>query len=54
MSEPVGIAGSADDVIGCAPTSTGPATACNWWASPLFDGGPWGLAAANIDAVEVP
>jgi hypothetical protein len=49
-----GIAGSADDVIGCAPTSTGPATTCNWWASPLFDDGPWGLAAANIDAVEVP
>lgn len=49
-----GIAGSADDVIGCAPGSTGPSTACNWWASPVFDGSPWGLASANVDAVEVP
>jgi len=49
-----GIGGSADDLIGCAPISTGPATACNWWASPLFDGGPWGLTGANVDAVDVP
>ena len=49
-----GIAGSADDVIACAPTSTGPVTACNWWVSPVFDGGPWGLAGANVDAIELP
>jgi subtilisin family serine protease len=49
-----GIAGTADDVIGCAPTSIGPATACNWWVSPVFDGGPWGLGSANIDAMDLP
>jgi subtilisin family serine protease len=49
-----GVAGSADDVLACASTSTGPTTACNWWASPVFDGAPWGLGAANVDAVEVP
>jgi hypothetical protein len=49
-----GIAGSADDVIGCAPTSTGPVTACNWWVSPAFDGGPWGLGGGNVDAIELP
>jgi subtilisin family serine protease len=49
-----GAGGTADDVLGCAPTSIGPTTACNWWASPVFDGAPWGLGAANVDAVEVP
>jgi subtilase family protein len=49
-----GISGTADDVIGCAPTSIGPTTGCNWWASPVFDGGPWGLGSANIDAIDLP
>jgi hypothetical protein len=49
-----GIAGSADDVIGCAATSTGPVTACKWWVSPVLDGGQWGLAGANVDAIELP
>lgn len=49
-----GVAATADDVLACAATSTGPTTACNWWVSPMFDGAPWGLGSANIDAVEVP
>jgi hypothetical protein len=49
-----GLSGSADDGFACSPRSTGPATACNWWVSPVFDGAPWGLATVNVDALEVP
>jgi subtilisin family serine protease len=50
----LGLAGTADDAIACAAVSTGPVTACNWWVSPVFDGAPWGLSTANLDAIEVP
>jgi subtilisin family serine protease len=49
-----GLSGTADDGFACSPRSTGPATACNWWVSPVFDGAPWGLATVNVDALEVP
>lgn len=49
-----GLSGSADDGFACSPVATGPTTACNWWVSPVFDGAPWGLGLANVDALEVP
>ena len=49
-----GLSGADEDVFLCAPTSIGPTTACNYSPALYFDGSTWGLAANDVDAINLP
>lgn len=43
-----------EDVFQCTPVSLGASTSCNFASAVYFDGGDWGLAADDIDAIQIP
>lgn len=43
-----------EDVFQCAPLSLGASTSCNFASTLYFDGSNWGLAADDIDAIQIP
>lgn len=43
-----------EDVIRCTPTSLGATTNCTFASTLYFDGSNWGLAADDIDAIQIP
>jgi hypothetical protein len=48
-----GISGADEDVFVCSPGSVGSNTACNYSATPYFDGSVWGLASNGVDAFNI-
>jgi hypothetical protein len=48
-----GLSGADEDVFVCVPTSIGDVTACNYSTSLYFDGSTWGLAANDVDAINL-
>jgi len=49
-----GVSGDDEDVFVCTPTSLGLTTACTYSSTLYFDGSTWGLAANDVDAINVP
>ena len=50
-----GIAGDDEDVFLCTPTITaGAISACTYSSSMYFDGSIWGLAANDVDGIDLP
>jgi hypothetical protein len=48
-----GLAGADEDVFVCAAASVGDVTACSYSPAAYFDGSLWGLAANDVDAVQL-
>jgi uncharacterized protein YjiK len=49
-----GVSGDDEDVFVCTPTSLGGVTSCGYSPALYFDGSTWGLAANDVDALNVP
>ena len=49
-----GISGADEDVFVCTPTLLGDVTACTYSPALYFDGSTWGLAANDVDAINLP
>ena len=43
-----------EDVFLCTPIALGASTSCDFASAPYFDGSNWGLAADDIDAIQIP
>lgn len=43
-----------EDVFVCTPIGLGASTSCNFASALYFDGSNWGLAADDIDAIQIP
>jgi hypothetical protein len=48
-----GVSGFDEDVFVCAPASLGAVTACSYSPALFFDGSTWGLAANDVDAINL-
>jgi hypothetical protein len=48
------LSGADEDVFICTPTSLGVNTACVYSTTLAFDGSVWGLAADDVDAIDLP
>ena len=49
-----GVSGDDEDVFVCAPGQLGDTTSCSYSPALYFDGSAWGLAANDVDALNVP
>jgi hypothetical protein len=49
-----GLSGADEDVFACTPTSLGNNTACAYSTTLTFDGSAFGLAADDVDALDLP
>jgi hypothetical protein len=49
-----GLSGADEDVFSCTPTSLGNNTACTYSTTLAFDGSAFGLAADDVDALDLP
>jgi hypothetical protein len=49
-----GISGDNEDVFVCIPISLGVTTSCSFEPALYFDGSLWGLAADDVDAIDIP
>jgi len=49
-----GVSGDDEDVFVCTPTSLEDITACTYSPTLYFDGSAWGLAANDVDAINLP
>ncbi len=49
-----GVSGDDEDVFVCTPTSLEDVTACTYSPNLYFDGSMWGLAANDVDAINLP